>query len=181
MKRVAWVLALGALLLAACGPSGCENPGPPSLPAGAYADELDKLLALTNEARAHGRPCGNACLSAAAPLTRNRLLDTAAGKHASDMAATGVFSHETPPDAPSGYKEGTDPGGRIAEEGYNWQSYGENIAKGQPDAQTVIAAWLDSPEHCTNIMNPGFEEIGLGMAEDSEGVIYWVQDFATPK
>ncbi|WP_457637988.1 CAP domain-containing protein [Oceanithermus sp.] len=182
MNRLISLAVLLALLLAGCGPSStpvCDNPGAPSLPPGSYADELEKVLALTNEARARERPCGNVCYRATTPLTRNSALDAAASKHAEDMAATGVLSHDTPEGAVN-YPAGWDPGKRIEYEGYAWRRYAENIAEGQRDAQEVVADWLASPGHCANIMNPDLKDIGLGEKADESGVIWWVQDFAAP-
>ena len=183
VKKAVSLVVFLVLFLAACGPTTppvCDDPGAPSLPPGSYADELEKVLALTNEARAHDRLCGDVCYHATAPLARNAKLDTAARKHAEDMAATGVLSHDTPAGAIN-YPQGWDPGQRIDFEGYSWRRYGENIARGQPDAETVVSDWLESPGHCANIMNPNFEDIGLGYKADGGGVIYWVQDFGTPR
>jgi len=49
---------------------------------------------------------------------------------------------------------------------------GENIAKGQAGAWTVVSAWMDSPEHRKNILSPDLKEIGIGIAD---GI--WVQNF----
>ena len=70
---------------------------------------------------------------------------------------------------------------RIDATGYNWQTCGENIAAGQPSIRAAVKAWLASPGHCANIMDPDFEEMGLGMARnaDSDYGIYWTQVFGT--
>ena len=39
-----------------------------------------------------------------------------------------------------------------------------------------INGWLDSDGHCSNIMNPGFTEIGVGFHD-----YYWTQNFGTPR
>jgi len=181
MKKAGWLLLLLALLLTACGAetTNCTPSGMPSLPPGSYADELEKVFALTNEARSHDRLCAGICYHATAPLVRDIRLDAAAQKHAEDMAATGVLSHTTPAGA-SNYPEGWDPGLRISSEGYSWQRYSENIASGQRSAQEVVTAWLSSSPHCANIMNPNLKNIGLGYAADNSGLLYWVQDFAAP-
>ena len=67
--------------------------------------------------------------------------------------------------------------------GYVWRSVGENVAAGQPDAETVVKAWLDSPGHCENIMSPNFREMGVAFATAPQGElrILWAQEFAAPQ
>jgi len=182
MRRMAFsTLAAMMLMLVACNPktATCDDPGAPTLPSDAsYTDELDKLLALTNEARAHERPCGNVCFPAADPLTRNAALDTTASKHAEDLATTGELTHETP-DGAVNYPPGSKLSDRLRQEGYICGQCGENVAKGQATAEEVVAAWLESDDHCANLMNSSYEDIGLGYQTDSSGTIYWVEDLAT--
>ena len=58
--------------------------------------------------------------------------------------------------------------------------WGENIAVGQRDPEEVVSGWLESDGHCSNIMNPSFEDLGVGAAigatDWGEG-IYWTQNF----
>jgi len=181
VKKSIWIIILAALFFTACDPTpqACNNSGAPSLPGGVSGDELDKLLVLTNEARTHERLCGGVCYRATTPLQRNAILDSSARKHAEDMAVTHTLSHDTPAGAinyPANYSFDD----RMRDEGYIGHWYGENIARGQADAESVIADWLESPGHCANIMNPNFKEIGLGLKEDDGGVKYWVQDFGAP-
>jgi uncharacterized protein YkwD len=39
---------------------------------------------------------------------------------------------------------------------------------------------MNSPGHKANILNCGFEEIGVGIAKSSSGTQYWTRVFATP-
>ena len=176
MKRLA-LLGLLAVLLAACPQTHPYVGNPiPELPPGSYANELEKVLALTNAARAHERNCGSAYFAATAPLSRNSKLDTAAQYHAEDMAAANQLTHSTPSGAIH-YTPGMDVGQRVLHEGYNYRAVGENIAAGQTSAEQVVTGWLHSPDHCANIMNPNFEEIGLGYKKSADNTPYWVQDF----
>ena len=68
---------------------------------------------------------------------------------------------------------GSSPGQRISAEGYNWQTYGENIAKGQTSESQVLNAWVNSPGHQANNVNPNFEDFGLGKA-GSGSSSHWV-------
>jgi uncharacterized protein YkwD len=101
------------------------------------------------------------------PLESDAALEAAAGLHAEDMAANDYFSHTSP--------DGRGPTDRAAEQGYNG-GVGENIAAGYPDAASVMEGWMNSKGHRANILNCGYEVIGIGIAERG-GTIYWVQKF----
>lgn len=62
-----------------------------------------------------------------------------------------------------------------------YKTVGENIAAGQPSAEAVVEAWMNSPGHRENIMNPNFKELGVGYlyVEDSKYRHYWAQLFRT--
>jgi len=79
--------------------------------------------------------------------------------------------------------DGSEAGDRVRRAGYVWRTVGENVAAGQPDAETVVKAWLDSPGHCENIMSPNFSEMGVSFvaAPQSELRILWAQEFAAPQ
>ena len=55
-------------------------------------------------------------------------------------------------------------------------AYGENIAKGQSNADRVMAAWMSSEGHRANILRESYGSIGV-CALKVNGVIYWVQLF----
>lgn len=134
-----------------------------------------RVLALVNDARKHERRCGRKKMSAVQPLTLSATLTRAAAAHAADMAANNYMGHRG--------SDGSDAGARVTRAGYVWRSVGENVAAGQPDAETVVKAWLDSPGHCTNIMGPQFREMGVAFAAapKSELRILWAQEFAAPQ
>ncbi len=94
--------------------------------------------------------------NSAAPVTFDARLGSAAQKHANDMLANNYFSHTG--------LNGSSPGDRIEAEGYNWRTYGENIARGQTSETQVLNAWVNSPGHQANNVNPNFEDFGLGKA-----------------
>lgn len=62
-----------------------------------------------------------------------------------------------------------------------YRTVGENIAAGQRSAKEVVQAWMDSPGHRENIMNPKFKELGMGYLylPDSKYKHYWAQLFRT--
>jgi uncharacterized protein YkwD len=139
-----------------------ETPLPPP-------EVLDaQVLAAVNAARAEPRRCGDQQFQAAAPLRWNAALTRAALAHSSDMAAHRYFSHQE--------KNGSVVDDRASRAGYAWTRIGENIAAGQKSVAEAVDGWLDSPGHCANIMNPGFDEMGLAYAVNPErGRIYWTQ------
>ena len=56
--------------------------------------------------------------------------------------------------------------------------YAENIAYGQTSAQEVFNAWMNSPGHRDNIMNPGYRTFGAALYYTDGGYYYyWVQEF----
>ncbi len=53
-----------------------------------------------------------------------------------------------------------------------------NIAYGQTSAQEVFNAWMNSPGHRDNIMNPGYRTFGAALYYTDGGYYYyWVQEF----
>jgi uncharacterized protein YkwD len=67
--------------------------------------------------------------------------------------------------------------------GYVGRTWGENIAKGQQTPEQVVQGWMDSDGHCSNIMNAGFNLIGVGyfagMGSNPRfnSELYWTQNF----
>jgi uncharacterized protein YkwD len=51
------------------------------------------------------------------------------------------------------------------------------VAYGQRTPAEVMDAWMNSPGHRANILNCQFKEIGVGVVPDSNGRLYWTQDF----
>jgi uncharacterized protein YkwD len=146
------------------GPASGTTPGPPAAgpAASAEAQTLEgEVLALTNGERAK---VGCAALRLDAGLA------TAARAHSLDMATTGVFGHPG--------SDGSDPGARMQRAGYDTGAgWAENIARGQPNAAAVLAAWMGSPDHRSNILNCDFVALGVGSARGGSGQLYWTQDF----
>jgi uncharacterized protein YkwD len=69
------------------------------------------------------------------------------------MVATGNFDH------------GANFTARISGTGYDWQLVGENIATGYPTPQSVVDAWMTSQDHCRNILDPSFRDLGIGVTD----------------
>jgi uncharacterized protein YkwD len=138
-------------------------------------DVASRVLALVNQARSQPRRCGGQPFAAAQPLTLNATLTRAASTHAESMARLGYMEHKG--------RDGSTPAERASRAGYDWRSIGENIAMGQTTPEQVTQDWLRSPEHCANIMEPKFTEMGVAFSVNngSEGGIYWAQAFGLPR
>ena len=78
------------------------------------------------------------------------------------------------------YGELTD---RITAAGYDHaQAWGENVVCGYVDPKDAVDAWMKSPGHHDNMMNPAYREVGLGYYQrESDGRGYVVQDLAYDK
>ncbi|WP_100206778.1 CAP domain-containing protein [Stutzerimonas stutzeri] len=133
------------------------------------------ILQRVNEARAQPRQCGSRSFEAAPALSWNGELADAALAHSRDMAKQDFFSHRAP--------DGSLVSDRASRAGYSWERIGENIAAGQGSADQVMAGWMASPGHCSNIMNPDFAEMGAAYAIDKSSAAgsYWTQVFGTPR
>jgi len=134
-----------------------------------------RVLDLVNQARATRRHCGNWVFNSARPVRWNDVLAQAARLHSEDMARYNYLSH-------SG-RDGSGPAQRVERAGYRYRSTGENIAAGQMNPEDAVADWIKSLEHCANLMNPVFTEMGVAFAVDpgSEKGVYWTQVFGTPR
>jgi len=61
----------------------------------------------------------------------------------------------------------------------NWQAVGENVGVG-PSVDAIETAFMNSPEHRANILDPDYTEIGIGTAVGKDGRLYVTQDFRQP-
>jgi uncharacterized protein YkwD len=130
-------------------------------------------LCLINEARAsHG----------VAALRPNRRLRQAALGHDRDMVSQNFFDHTSP--------SGSTPIARVRATGYlagaRGYAIGENIGWATGSYATpaaMVQAWMNSPEHRANILDPSYHDSGIGvlasvpaLAGGGPGAIY-TQDF----
>lgn len=134
--------------------------------------QIGRVVELVNAARATTQKCGTVAMGPSPALKYNDALAKAAQLHADDMAANNYLSHDS--------LDGRTVVDRIKAAGYPGAPGGENIARGLLDADGVVRDWLDSPVHCTALMDPDFASVGIGLAYRDEAagrVVYWVQDF----
>lgn len=100
-------------------------------------------------------------------------LHDAAIAHSIDMAETPCMQHDS--------CNGTVWSDRI------WTYYpvpsgiGENIAAGYTTPTEVVTAWVNSPGHYANILEPSWQGIGVGYYFEASAPYghYWTQDFGT--
>jgi hypothetical protein len=69
---------------------------------------------------------------------------------------------------------------RLNTVGYDYMTAGENIAYGYADANAVFQAWVNSPGHRANLLNPSFTQLGVSLAYTPDGVPYYAQEFGVP-
>jgi uncharacterized protein YkwD len=140
--------------------------GPEWLACGARMS-VDEVLQRINAARASGHRCGHHSMGPAAPLKWDHALYSAAQGHSLDMAKRNYFEHRSP--------EGADVASRAASVQYRWKTVGENIAAGVGSVPEAVQAWLESPGHCENIMNPQFQDVAVACVAQpgSEWGTYW--------
>ncbi|HEV7587314.1 MAG TPA: CAP domain-containing protein, partial [Longimicrobium sp.] len=132
---------------------------PPPVGRGAAPDDMAAEVGrLVNEHR--GR-------TGCPPLAWDAAAVRAAQAHTDDMVRRGYFSHVSP--------EGGNVGTRVTAAGGSWRAVAENIASGQPSAQSVVQGWLRSPGHRANIENCRYTRQGVGYRDR-----VWTHVFYTP-
>ncbi len=134
----------------------------------------DELLVALNAARAEARNCGSDFYEAVGPVTWNCKLEAAGLTHSTDMGDNNFFSHTG--------SNGLRVGSRATQAGYSWSMVGENIAAGFYSVDTVMQGWLDSPSHCSAIMNGYYEEgaVAVYIADNADYEVYWTMVLGHP-
>jgi len=123
------------------------------VPAGsAAAAPADDIYSLLNQARA---------ANGQNTLVRNGSLDQVAAAWAQQLAASGVLAHN--PDYPTQIPAG-------------WSRAGENVARGQVDANQMHNEWMASPGHRANILGD-YTDVGVAFLV-AGGTTWGVQVFA---
>jgi hypothetical protein len=128
-------------------------------------------------------PCDTAAWLPAAQAQRRRpliasgtapssSLETAATRHAADMALKNYFSHTSSPGGASPFQ-------RIAAAGFSGSPQGENIAAGYASVRAAVAGWMCSAGHRANILSCRYNSVGGGWAFGASSTYrqYWVTDF----
>jgi len=166
MRRLGSIVAICVVLVlsvAACSPptpSVATGRAPVTGPTVATSGtaQAAEVLAAVNAFRASQ---GRAALSYAP------LLGDVAMRHAQDMAARALLSHEG--------SDGSTAAQRATRAGYGWCRIAENVAFGQKDLPSVMTAWQNSPGHRRNLLDPNMVEVGLGRVGN-----YWTMMLGAP-
>ena len=127
---------------------------------GDYSAFQKKVVELVNAERA------KAGLKA---LKMNTELSKVATLKSQDMAKNNYFDHNSPTYG--------SPFDMMKKYGISYKTAGENIAMGQTTPEQVMNGWMNSPGHRANILKASFTEIGVGIAKNSSGRLYWTQQF----
>ena len=110
------------------------------------------------------------------PLTFNSTLSKSAQLKADDMFTNNYWAHTSP--------QGKSPWDFFNNAGYEYSVAGENLAKDFYDTEGLLKAWMNSPTHRENIINPKYQEIGIGVVNGILGGVKTtlvVQHFGTPR
>ncbi|MGW2231262.1 CAP domain-containing protein [Streptomyces formicae] len=117
-----------------------------------------EVLTLVNQERAK---------AGCRPVRADDRLAKLAGDFSADMAARDFFAHTDP--------DGATPWDRAEKAGVP-DLGGENIARGQANARSVMDAWMNSEGHRANILNCDYKTMGVGVHFGAGGP-WWTQDF----
>ena len=157
LSSIAFVCVVGTLSL---GAQGGEKPKPFESTAG----EL-KVFEFTNQERKK---------KDIAPLKLSLALSKVARIHSENMARQMKMEHKL---------DDKTPFDRLKDAGYEFLAAAENIAMGdeQVALSVILQAWMDSKDHRANILNAEYTEIGIGIARDKNGRLYYTQVFGRPQ
>src|SRR3954449_2027451 len=174
-RRAAALLATALVALAA--PAGAHAsaraaacPGADLVPdAGNLAQVGQATLCLLNDERA---------AAGLRPLTYSAALTTPSAAYSTRMVGENFFAHVSP--------DGTTLESRLTAARYiapdgDW-FVGENLAWGQGDlatARNIAIAWMNSPGHRHNILEPEFTEVGIGIVPGTPGDPNWGATYTT--
>jgi uncharacterized protein YkwD len=168
---------LFSLALLSCTLStGCSSPPPPPATVSPAAVEAmrvpdvriaEEVIVAANAARVKE---GRVALLGDADMSR------VAAEYARELAARRFLDHN------SGTAGKENPGARLSFAHIQWLRVGENLAMFSPRlgiADATIDAWLNSPGHRHNLLDPLFRLTGAGVARDVDGNYYIVQMYVT--
>lgn len=138
--------------------SAVRAPGEEAAP-GENADPTQALLSMVNAARnTEGLPA----------LALDARLAGVAQTHAEAMRRTRRVAHDSGDGSPLD---------RVTAANLSLRALGENVAHASDAAHAHRALWA-SPSHRSNLLDPRFDAIGIGVARDDDGSIWVCELFA---
>jgi uncharacterized protein YkwD len=162
-------LALG--IVAAAAAAGTDEAG--VLEPCAGAQELQAAVEQLNAMRRQRAACAVAGASMQRLAWEERLAESAT-EQARDLALRDRLSHVD--------SRNRGLGARLRSVGYAAAGAGENLAAGQTEIGDALQAWLASPSHCANLMQPEYRDVGLACVQrrGSRYERFWVAHFGVP-
>lgn len=163
---VAALVLLGGVAAAGPSESGALEPCINDL-------QMQKAVEQLNALRRQAAPCA-AASSAMQRLSWETRLAASAQEQAADLAVQDRLSHVD--------SRNRGLGTRLRGVGYAAAGAGENLAAGQTDIDDALQAWLASPSHCANLMQPEYRDVGLACVQrrGSRYERFWVAHFGVP-
>jgi uncharacterized protein YkwD len=160
MRRSLAVAAAAVLVWAA--PAAQEKPEKKDEPQPSAQEKT--LLELVNKEREKEK---------LPPLKFHAALYRAARDHSANMAKKNELDHVL---------DGKTPDKRIAEAGYDFGTFAENIAWGDGlSLEEVVKGWMESPRHKANILNKDLTETGIGVVRGNGRELWYTEVFARPR
>ena len=100
------------------------------------------------------------------PLVLSRQLDESAQAHSNEMIAKGYFAHASSDGSPFWKRIQRD----YSSAHSSYWSVGENLfsTSGSLDVATAVSAWMASPGHRANILDPKWRQIGIGATSSAD-------------
>jgi uncharacterized protein YkwD len=146
------------------------------------ASDKQSLLTLINAARTSGYACPAPVgfQASVGAVVFSEKLELMALKHTNVLLYKNVDFAKTDPH--SGVGDGS-VATRAANVAYAYLTVGENIAGGQLNVNDVMSDWLASPDHCKNLMDRDYTQIGVAKLNTNNGAYatYWTLNFGKPK
>jgi uncharacterized protein YkwD len=146
---------------------------PTGQPLVAVSRAASTIVATSTERRAFDLVNAERRAGGGGPLVWDAELCLMARMHSENMARQGFFSHITP--------DGADMKLRARALGIRgWSVMGENIAYNQGFDDPVafaVARWMQSAGHRENIVRAEFTHSGLGVAQATDGRVFFTQVF----
>jgi uncharacterized protein YkwD len=135
--------------------------------------QMQRAVEQLNALRQQAAPCAQAG-SAMQRLSWESRLASSAVEQARDLAVQDRLSHTDSRNRGLGV--------RLRSVGYPAAGAGENLAAGQSDIADTLQAWLASPSHCANLMQPEYSDVGLACVQrrSSRYQRFWVAHFGAP-
>ena len=100
-------------------------------------------------------------------LIENNKISNIARIKSQDFIKNNYFSHNSPTYG--------SPFDMLKSFGITYTAAGENIANGQRTAAEVMNSWMNSSGHRANILNSAYNQIGVGVAKNKNGNLFWTQ------